>query len=149
MDDETRKCYEEALDKIVEQESLRVRIIHHLEKYRNRWYSRLIRVAERRFNTLYYWVAWRFIPRHQYNKIRLDLPPGYYDGDDRIEAAILTEFIHWYESDQHHEETRKPVEDLYKQAKSKSVCEWYYDFDSEEREELITTIFMNRGRFWY
>jgi len=34
---------------------------------------------------------WRFVKEHQYNKINLPMPPGYYDSDIRLLVAIFTE----------------------------------------------------------
>ena len=49
-----------------------------------------------KFHDLKYWIYYRFMPRHQYNKIETKLEPGYYDVDTRMLHGMfemLVDFI--------------------------------------------------------
>lgn len=36
-----------------------------------------------------WFLKWRFVPHHQYNKIHLPTKPGYYDQDERLIMAVF------------------------------------------------------------
>lgn len=111
---------------------------------------------------LKYWFMYRFIHRHQYNTIRTDLPPAYYDIDTLMEAAIISllkryieveyngidDFIKFTDSlleDIHDAEPRDLVES--QRSAQLDLIEAYVWFTSgrQEEEDELRELFKDRS----
>src|SRR5882724_4329476 len=68
----------------------------------------------RRSSNGLYWFRYRYVRRHQYNIIRTDLPPGYYDEDIRMLHAcfaILESYVDWHGGDDELEKFTQELRD--------------------------------------
>jgi hypothetical protein len=51
----------------------------------------------KRIDKIVWGFKWRYVRRHQYNIVRTDLKPGYYDEDTRMLHACMTLLCHYVE----------------------------------------------------
>ena len=90
------------------------------------------------FKNIYYWFAYRFIPKHRYNILRTGLKPGYYDPSEQILYAVFNSFAEWYETSHHlmardEEEIREMLTPVFK---GDLIGKDYYETNKKTFEEL-------------
>ena len=75
------------------------------------WYKKLRRFLKRKIlfpiRDIVWWFKYRLIPKYRYHVLKLDLPPGYHDPDERLCAAIIKCFKNYIEE-------RGGIDEVYK-----------------------------------
>ena len=108
-----------------------------------------------------YWFFHRFHPKHKYNKVKLPLPPGYYDPETRIVYTVFEEFSKWFKFNNHLLEEYEKFKEIYDWWQSIRLTDESFemfegfplDKEEKQRQENARSNFMylceNVGHFWH
>lgn len=127
-------------------------------RYRTPWYRAAWRGLCRAADRAYWWANHRFNPRHRYHVVNTGLPPGYYDCDDLMVAAVAALLVRYARSKAPTEETMAEEVGARREQSERlrELCEYFgsktprevLEVPYDEMTEKLCEVIRLRRRVW-